>query len=173
MDGASTAMAGPADDTEVRVSFFTRRPEFVIPDIPVTVPGRLRRAALSVMVNHLLQLGASSSSRASCLVLRLASPRPVPPQPLTFELLPPYALRHNRPPARAGCVWSLASPDLQPRACARPLLCASTPSSSLHCFPRRAHSWLYTGHSRSACDDLACLALSCEGCERSRKSVRH
>jgi len=52
---AAAAAAAPAD-MQVRVSFFTRRHEFAIPDTPLTVPGRLRRAALSVMVNHLLQL---------------------------------------------------------------------------------------------------------------------
>lgn len=57
MSGSSAGMPGSSDDTEVRVSFFTRRAELVIPDTPVAVPGRLRRAALSALVNHLLQLG--------------------------------------------------------------------------------------------------------------------
>lgn len=64
MSGSSAGMSGSADDTEVRVSFFTRRAELVIPDTPVAVPGRLRRAALSALVNHLLQLGELLTSAA-------------------------------------------------------------------------------------------------------------
>lgn len=74
VSAAAAAMASPGDDTEVRVAFFTRRPEFVIPDTPVTVPGRLRRAALSVMINHLLQLGASSRF-TGLIFLRCATQR--------------------------------------------------------------------------------------------------
>eukprot|EP00038_Savillea_parva_P031301 m.84760 g.84760 ORF g.84760 m.84760 type:complete len:462 (+) comp9607_c0_seq2:271-1656(+) len=53
---AGAMLASPGDDTEVRVSFFTRRLEFAIPDTPIAVPGRLRRAALSAVVNHILRM---------------------------------------------------------------------------------------------------------------------
>lgn len=56
---AGAMLASPGDDTEVRVSFFTRRLEFAIPDTPIAVPGRLRRAALSAVVNHILRMGTS------------------------------------------------------------------------------------------------------------------
>jgi hypothetical protein len=65
--GVASAMSSlSSDDSEVRVAFFTSSAVLTIPDTPVAVPGRLRRAALSALVNHLLQLGEHPTHPPTC-----------------------------------------------------------------------------------------------------------